>query len=227
MCSPTPCLRGLYTHPLGAVLFPKGLNVPHISEVCLPLSGNELAWDVTHPSSGGADNQLLIDTGVQNPSSFGQKPHNSIIRFILQRLAHACPLFSWDHILATLLSLLHPAPPNYSLLLPEELAYKKISIKSLLQTQIQLNFFNFLKFFYSFFLLFKYSCFHFPTSTFPCPTNSHLPHFHFVHGFFIYVPWWPFNKQQVLVRMWRTGNPSTGSFLRSPIQYSAVCCHGG
>ena len=94
MCSPTPCLRGLYTHPLGAVLFPKGLNVPHISEVCLPLSGNELAWDVTHPSSGGADNQLLIDTGVQNPSSFSQKPHNSIIRFILQRLAHACPLFS-------------------------------------------------------------------------------------------------------------------------------------
>ena len=33
-----------------------------------------------------------------------------------------------------------------------------------------------LTFFYSFFLLmFKYSCLHFPTTTFPCPTHPHHP----------------------------------------------------
>ena len=49
------------------------------------------------------------------------------------------------------------------------------------------------KFFFSIFLLpFKYSCFHFPTTTPLRPTHSHLPpsilpHFGFVPGSFIYV----------------------------------------
>ena len=30
-------------------------------------------------------------------------------------------------------------------------------------------------FFYFFKLMFEYSCLHFPTTTFPCPTHTHLP----------------------------------------------------
>ena len=48
-----------------------------------------------------------------------------------------------------------------------------------------------------FLLLSKYSCLHFPATTFPCHTHTHLPPsiltpFGFVHGCFIHVPWWPF-----------------------------------
>ena len=52
-------------------------------------------------------------------------------------------------------------------------------------------------FFSLFLLLFKYSCLHFPATTFSCPTHPHLPPstllpFGFVHGSFIHVPWQPF-----------------------------------
>ena len=50
---------------------------------------------------------------------------------------------------------------------------------------------------YMLLLLFKYSCLHFPTITFLCPTHPHLPPLiippsGFVHGSFVHVPWWPF-----------------------------------
>ena len=46
-------------------------------------------------------------------------------------------------------------------------------------------------------MLFKYSCLHFPDTTFPCSIHPHLPTsilppFGFVHGSVIRVPWWPF-----------------------------------
>ena len=57
----------------------------------------------------------------------------------------------------------------------------------------------FLLFYYifDFFLLFKCSCLHFPLTTLPCSTYTHLPHsnlppFGFVYMSFITVPWWPF-----------------------------------
>ena len=51
--------------------------------------------------------------------------------------------------------------------------------------------------FFLFLLLFKYSCLHFPVTTFSCPTHPQLlllilPPFGFVHGSFIHTPRRPF-----------------------------------
>ena len=51
--------------------------------------------------------------------------------------------------------------------------------------------------FFLFLLMFKYNCLHFPTTTFPCPTHTHLPPsiplpLVIVHGSLIHVHLHPF-----------------------------------
>ena len=52
--------------------------------------------------------------------------------------------------------------------------------------------------FWFFKLMFEYSCLHFPTTAFPCPSHPPTPPtlnptpFGLVQGSFIHVPWWPF-----------------------------------